>query len=84
MTFSQLFRDAIVTGRYAEADTLLRRRAAKLQDPGEFAAMLELISWADLAVRAARAHDALELASVQRKRRYLGRTTPAVSCDVCG
>jgi hypothetical protein len=84
MTFSQLFREAIANGRYAQADSLLRRQAAGLRDPAEFPALLELISWAGLAVRAARAHDALELAAVQRKLRYLGQTTPAVSCDVCG
>jgi hypothetical protein len=84
MIFSQLFREALAGGRYSEADTLLRRHAAGLRDPVEFPALLELISWAGLAVRAARAHDALELAAVERKLRYLGQKTPEVSCDVCG
>jgi len=77
-TFQSQLRSALNARRYQEADRLLRSRLSCLRDAEEARALRDLISWANLMVRVARAHDGAQLAGIERSRRYLG-TPPPVS-----
>jgi hypothetical protein len=75
--FSEQLRAALAAARYPEVDRLLRSRLTAVRTLEEARSFGELISWANLTVRAARAHDAAQLAGIQRSRLYLGRPVPA-------
>ncbi len=72
-SLSEQLRASLAAGHYAHADHLLRGRLTKVRTAEELRSFGELISWANLTVRAARAHDAAQLAALERGRLYLGR-----------
>ncbi len=83
--FLEQFRSNLAAARYPEADRLLRLHLANLRTADEVLSMQKLVSWANLAVRAARAHDAAQLAGLDRTRKYLGTRPPASpNLDVLG
>jgi hypothetical protein len=83
--FEQSFREAVGTGAYNHAGTLLHGYLESINEAAELTRARNLIAWATLTVQVARAFDAEALDQIGRARRYFGPPVPAApTCELHG
>lgn len=83
--FETAFREAVATGAYNDAGTLLHRYLESTNEPEEFTRAQALITWATFTARVVRAHHAAALEQIDQARRYFGPPVPAKpTCELRG